>query len=132
MFRFRFKDDIGSWFTIPNNEKTLEDAKEYVKCLARYKYYSIDDIEIVTEKQFKKLSTPKLSKKCLAIYNKILITEIGTSLLTPLLIKRYGLDKNEDLPYYILSADVDCGFYTKGTSFRYIEEEGFLLFTRYL
>jgi hypothetical protein len=49
----------------------------------------------------------------LAIYKKILITEIGTILLTPLLINRYGLDKNEDLPYYILSADVSCGFYTK-------------------
>jgi hypothetical protein len=113
MFRFRFKKNINDWFTIPACEKTLEDAREYVKCLARCKYYSIDDIEIVTEKQFKKLSTPNLSKKCSTIHKKILANDIGTTPLTEFMVNRYGLDENEDLPYYILSADVSCGFYTK-------------------
>jgi hypothetical protein len=115
-FRFRFKDDIkhiNDWFIIPANEKTLEDAKEYIKCLARCKYYSIDDIEILTEKEFKKLNTPKVSKKVLAVYKKVLKKDLFENQLTPNLIARYGLDKNEDLQYYIYSCDVACGFYTR-------------------
>ena len=115
-FRFRFKDDIGhnnNWFLVPAHEKTLEDAREYVRCLARCKCYSIDNIEIVTEKQFKKLTKIKVSKKVLAIFKKVLIKDLYDKTLTPSLIQRYGFYKNEDLPYYIYSCDIECGFYTK-------------------
>lgn len=115
-FRFRFKYDIGhncNWYSVPSNEKTLEDAQEYIKCLARCNYYSIDDVEIVTEKQFKKLNTPKVSKKVSAIFKKVLTKDLGHKQITPNFVRRYGLDKNEDLPYYIYSCDIECGFYTK-------------------